>query len=213
MKITIIYDNTAYVEDLQPDWGFACVVEHDAHTILFDTGTNGAILLSNMEHLNIDPASIDEVFISHAHFDHIGGLSMFLNVNNDVKIYCPESLRGVRGAREVISVGSAPVQLHENIYSTGELEHIEQSLVVKTEKGVVLIVGCSHPKMSTILDAAKQFGKIHAIVGGMHGFSDFDLFEAVEHICPTHCTQYIKQIKSRYPDAYIRGGAGRVLEF
>ena len=213
MKITILYDNTAFRDDLFPDWGFSCLVQDDAgHTILFDTGTNGAILLSNMEKLCIDPASIDEIFISHAHFDHIGGLSMFLNINRDVKIYHPQSLRGVRRAAQVIEVDRNPMQIHENIFSTGELEQIEQSMAVKTLKGIVLVVGCSHPRMAGILEAANQFGKVYAIIGGMHGFCDFELFADMEYICPTHCTQYIQDLESLYPDAYIPGGAGQIIE-
>ena len=74
MKVTIIYDNTAFRKDLQSDWGFSALVEgEDIPKILFDTGANGDILLSNMEKLNINPALIDEVFISHAHADHTGG--------------------------------------------------------------------------------------------------------------------------------------------
>ena len=213
MKITILYDNTVINDDLVPDWGFSCLVQDDlGHTILFDTGTNGAILLSNMEKLSIDPASIDEIFISHAHFDHIGGLSMFLNINRDVNIYCPVSLRGVHGASEVIMVDSNPMQIHENIFSTGELEQVEQSMAIKTAKGIVLIVGCSHPSMAGILEAANQFGKVYAIIGGMHGFKDFELLKDMEYICPTHCTQYIQKIQSAYPDAYIPGGAGKIIE-
>jgi len=146
MKITIIYDNDVYKDGLQADWGFSCLVEiENTPTILFDTGTNGSILLSNMEKLNIDPTSIDEVFISHAHFDHVGGLSAFLNINSDVTIYVPPSLRGVRGVKEVVSV-SEPLKIHENVFSTGELDHIEQSMAVKIDKGIVVIVGCSHPQ-------------------------------------------------------------------
>jgi len=119
MKITIIYDNTAYREDLIADWGFSCLVKaENTPRILFDTGANGSILLSNMEKLRIDPASIDEVFISHPHFDHTGGLSAFLNMKRDVEVYVPVSLRGVRGAKEVISV-SEPLKIHENVFSTG----------------------------------------------------------------------------------------------
>ena len=211
MKITLIYDNEAYKEGLQADWGFSCLVEiENTPKILFDTGTNGAILLSNMEKLKIDPASIEDVVISHAHFDHVGGLSAFLNVNPDVKVYVPASLRGVRSEKGVISV-SGPLEIHKNVFSTGELDHMEQSMAVKTDDGIVLIVGCSHPRMAHILHAASQFGKVYAIVGGLHGFSEYDLFKDLKLICPTHCTQHKREIKSLYPDQYVEGGAGQVI--
>ncbi|MBA7654913.1 hypothetical protein ES703_62806 [subsurface metagenome] len=208
MKITIIYDNTAFRSDLQADWGFAALIEQkDTPKILFDTGGNGRILLSNMEKLEIDPASIDEVFISHSHFDHTGGLSEFLKISDKVKIYVPSSL----GLKNEI-VLKEPQKIHENVFSTGELEGIEQSMGVVTEKGIVLIVGCSHPEMKHILDAARQFGKIYGIVGGMHGFNEFELFRDLELICPTHCTQHKESSKKLYPQKYIEGGAGKVIE-
>ena len=213
MKITLIYDNDVYKEGLQADWGFSCLVEEEnTPTILFDTGTNGSILLSNMEKLHIDPTSIDEVFISHAHFDHVGGLSAFLNVNNDVTVYVPPSLRGVRGVKEVVSVNE-PLKIHENVFSTGELDNIEQSMAVKIDKGIVVIVGCSHPRMAHILKAASQFGQLYAIIGGLHGFNEYDLFKDLELICPTHCTQHKAEIKALYPEKYTDGGAGQIIVF
>ena len=211
MKVTIIYDNTVFREDLQPDWGFSCLVEvENTPEILFDTGSDGRILLSNMEKLKINTAAIEEVFISHSHYDHIGGLSEFLKVNNKAKFYIPPSFPGPRN-REVISLAE-PNKIHENVFSTGELDGIEQSLVVKIEKGVVLIVGCAHPKMSHILDAAQQFGKIYGIIGGLHGFSKFELLKDLELICPTHCTQHKAELKRLYPQKYTEGGVGRIIE-
>lgn len=208
MRITIIYDNTLANQDLQADWGFACLVEAENRPkILFDTGANGKILLSNMEKLKINPNSIEEVFISHPHFDHIGGLSDFLKINPVDKIYVPSSL-GVKS--EIIL--KQPQKIHKNIFSTGELEKIEQSMGIVTEKGIVLIVGCSHPYMGNILNVAKEFGKVYAIIGGMHGFSEFELFKDLKLICPTHCTQHKEELKKLYPQKYIEGGAGRIIE-
>jgi len=215
MQITILYDNDVYKKGLQADWGFSCLVEvphHGGTRILFDAGTNGSILLSNMEKLNIDPTTIDEVFISHAHFDHVGGLSAFLNVKSDVTIYVPPSLRGIWGVKAVVSV-SEPLKIHESVFSTGEIDHIEQSMAVKIDEGIVIIAGCSHPRMAHILKAASQFGNIHAIVGGLHGFSEFDLFKDLELICPAHCTQHKAEIKALYPKKYTDGGVGKIIVF
>ena len=210
MRITIVYDNTAFRKDLQADWGFSALVEAKERKILFDAGANGAILLSNMQKLGIDPKEIQAVFISHAHFDHVGGLSAFLNVNNEVKVWIPPSFRGLKNAREIVKV-ETPTRLYEGIYSTGELENIEQSLCVETGKGIVIIVGCSHPKMGHILQVASQFGRVYGVIGGMHGTGPESLKD-VDLICPTHCTQYKSEMKSLYPEKYLEGGAGRVIE-
>lgn len=210
MKTTIIYDNTAFRRDLQADWGFSALVETKGKRILFDTGGSGSILLSNMGKLGIVPKEIDEVFISHSHFDHTGGLSAFLDQNNEVKVWVPRSFRGVKNVKEVIEIENSR-KLYEGIYSTGELEGIEQSLCIETQKGIVIIAGCSHPRMERIIGAASQFGKVYGIIGGLHGNRPESL-KNLDLICATHCTQYKQEIKSLYPEKYIEGGAGKVIE-
>jgi len=66
-------------------------------------------------------------------------------------VSCPEP----PGASEVVRV-KEPFKIHENIFSCGELKSIEQSLMVKTQKGLAVIVGCSHPGVKNILKAASQ---------------------------------------------------------
>jgi len=210
MKTTIIYDNTVFRKDLRADWGFSALVEAKGKKHLFDTGGSGSILLSNMKKLKIIPKDIDEVFISHSHFDHTGGLSAFLDQNNEVRVWVPSSFRGVKNAKEVIEIENSR-KLYEGIYSTGQLDGIEQSLCIETQKGIVIVAGCSHPRMEDILAAASQFGRVYGIIGGLHGNRPESL-KSLDLICATHCTQYKKEIKSLYPGKYIEGGAGKVIE-
>lgn len=211
MKATILYDNTAFRKDLQADWGFSALIEHeDMPTTLFDTGGSGEILLHNMKRLQVDPASIEEVFISHAHFDHTGGLSALLSHNDHVTLWKPPSFRGVKRAKEVVTI-EGPTELHAGVYSTGELEGIEQSLCIKTARGIVVVAGCSHPRMDHILQTASRFGKVYGIIGGLHGTRAASL-QGLGLICATHCTQHKAEIADMYPEQYIEGGAGRVIE-
>ena len=209
MKITIIYDNKAWNKSLEADWGFSCLIEASGKTILFDTGAKGNILLGNMEKLGIDPEKVDEIFISHSHWDHVGGISDIL-IKNSVKVYIPDSYpdHGLTG--QWIRIKDA-LQIHENIFSTGELKGVEQSLVVKQNNNIVVIAGCSHPGVREILTAASQYGKVNTLIGGLHGFDEFDVIDNIEMICPVHCTQYIEKIKALYPEKYMEGGAGRVI--
>lgn len=210
MKVTIVYDNTSARDDLEADWGFSALVTAHGRRLLFDTGAKGSILLGNMEKLEIDPRSIEEILISHDHWDHTGGLSDILEIN-PVPVYIPKSASGPSGLSEVIRVDEA-VKIHEGIYSTGELEKIEQSLVVEVDGGVAVIVGCSHSGIGNIIRAAQRFGPVKALIGGYHGFDEFEAVEGIDLLVPTHCTQFKSELKSRYPGAYREGGAGRVFE-
>ncbi|KPJ65515.1 MAG: hypothetical protein AMJ43_10580 [Coxiella sp. DG_40] len=55
-----------------------------------------------------------------------------------------------------------------------------------------------------------RFGNIARVVGGMHRFSEFELFKDMELICPAHCTAHKIQIKTHFPGKCI--GSGKVIE-
>ena len=210
MKITILYDNDALDSRLAPDWGFAALIETAGRTILFDTGAKGQILLDNMSLLGICRESIGEIFISHDHWDHTGGLLKILE-QNPVRVYVPDTISEVVPARETIAL-TRPAEIHNQIFSTGTLKNIEQALCIRQDSKVAVIAGCAHPGVDTILAAASELGPVSALIGGLHGFSDFAAISALDLVCATHCTQHKHEIQSRFPDTAIAGGAGKIIE-
>jgi len=212
MKITIVYDNEARKVGLRQGHGFSALIEDVAMSpLLLDTGADGAVLLHNMRELNINPQQISIIVISHAHGDHTGGLSEVLGINRTAELYLPSSFKRAFPSRKV-TVVKHPVQIRENIFSTGELEEVEQSLALKTDKGIFVLTGCAHPGIENILAASAKFGELYGIAGGFHGFHNFEAFRGLSLICPCHCTTHKQEIRDLFKDRTLGCGAGLVIE-
>lgn len=79
MRLTCLVDNAVqFSSGFWGEHGLAYLVEAAGRRILFDTGQSGTVLAHNLKLLDIDPATIDAVAISHAHHDHTGGLPALL---------------------------------------------------------------------------------------------------------------------------------------
>lgn len=231
ISITVVYDNVIYDSTLTAEWGFGCVIQTEKDTVLFDTGSNGKVLLDNMRKLNIDPHSIHAVVISHNHWDHQGGLKDFLSVNSKVTVFIPSSSPADL-EHEILSKGAKAVrvdsfkQITNSIYSAGELKGNipEQSLVVRSPKGLVVITGCAHPGIVRIIEHVKPlfpYEPIYLAMGGFHLKSEsvqniekiVNTIQAygVQRVAPSHCTgeAAIEIFKQRFGKDFIGSGVGR----
>ena len=232
MTITVTFDNYPYREGLTTEWGFSAYITYKDHKVLFDTGLNGPILLSNLKKLGIDPGEIQHLVLSHEHSDHTGGLGSLLPKTSNLKVYLlpsfPTYLKTqIAQKAEVVEV--VPMYaIAERISTTGEISGYpnEQSLVIDTQDGLVVITGCSHPGVDKIvLTAKRQFKEdIYLVMGGFHlGGAPNSKIQAViqefkrigvKKVAPSHCTgdNAIALFRKAYGDDFIRIGAGAVIE-
>ena len=233
IQITIVYDNNPFDEKLERDWGFSCFIKGLEKSILFDTGTNGRILLSNMEKLGIRPEEIDLVFLSHDHRDHTGGLDALLKQNPKIEVWLPEFFSS--SFKNVIEKRGASVAEVDNFqkicrgaYSTGVIPGWikEQSLILDTDKGIILITGCAHPRITNIITKAKELLKkdIHMVFGGFHlgAFYKNEINEIIDHfwrsgvkkVGPGHCSgdEARRLFAKEYKDDFIEIGAGKEIK-
>jgi 7,8-dihydropterin-6-yl-methyl-4-(beta-D-ribofuranosyl)aminobenzene 5'-phosphate synthase len=75
LKITVLVTNLAgdpHAGD--GEWGYSALVEVDGRKILYDTGLSPDMALKNAKALNIDLSDVEDVVLSHNHYDHVGGL-------------------------------------------------------------------------------------------------------------------------------------------
>jgi 7,8-dihydropterin-6-yl-methyl-4-(beta-D-ribofuranosyl)aminobenzene 5'-phosphate synthase len=233
IHLTIVYDNNAYKESLQTDWGFSCFIQGLEKSILFDTGGKGNILLGNMEKLKISPMDIDLVFLSHYHRDHTGGLSTFLQFNPKIEVWLPKFFPQDFKEQVLAAVTSlVEVEGHQKIcdgaFTTGVIKGWikEQSLVLDTTQGLIVVTGCAHPRLINILPKVRDmFGEnIHLVLGGFHlaGFQTDEIQEVIDmlnalkiqKIGPCHCTgdKALRMFADEYAENFIKAGAGKEIQ-
>jgi 7,8-dihydropterin-6-yl-methyl-4-(beta-D-ribofuranosyl)aminobenzene 5'-phosphate synthase len=108
----------------------------------------------------------------------------------------------------------------------GTLELRELSLAIQTPEGVVLLVGCSHPGIETILQASRSLSDhVHLIFGGLHLVTSPDTAVTriaaalhddwrVDEIAPGHCTgePAFAALKRIFGPRYVYAGLGTVTE-
>jgi 7,8-dihydropterin-6-yl-methyl-4-(beta-D-ribofuranosyl)aminobenzene 5'-phosphate synthase len=229
--IKIYYDNTSVNKKVKPAWGFSALIKYKGRNILFDTGGNAKTLLSNMKAMGSDPKYIWQIMISHDHWDHTGGIKKVLHA--DQKVYLLRSFsRGLKD--QVKSAGAKVVEVNSfqeimpGLYTTGELGKSikEQSLVIDSEKGLIIVNGCSHPGIVEIVREAKGHFKkeIFLVLGGFHLYdlSDEKVKSIIKELrslgvkkmAPCHCTgeKAIALFQKEYGKDFIKVGAGSIVD-
>ncbi|MBN2247413.1 MAG: MBL fold metallo-hydrolase [Coriobacteriia bacterium] len=237
MRITIVSDNNGQNagspgpgQELETSWGFSCVVEVSGHRILFDTGSDGPMLVRNMRAVGVEPESIDMLVLSHEHWDHVGGIDELLASGARPTVYVPGSFSA--GLRERLARDVPVVEVTGRTAvgsfasTTGEMgtEIIEQGLAVETGDGVAVVTGCAHPGIVEMVRVAADGRPIALVVGGFHlkdaderaidqTISALDAL-GVRRVAPTHCTGELARVRfaAAFGDRYSGVGVGSILE-
>ncbi|MBV9392225.1 MAG: MBL fold metallo-hydrolase, partial [Verrucomicrobia bacterium] len=215
------------------EWGFSALVEVGGKRILFDTGGRPETVLNNARELGVDLSSVEDVILSHNHWDHVTGL---VTLRRELSKSNPNALcrahvgRGIFWERlippDARLIGRAgysitmtevkkgyealggtfvehqkPEELFAGVWLTGPVPrpfpeknwspgvHLrdpsgkivednipeDQSLVLDTNKGLVILTGCGHAGLINILTYARQIvrpaAQVYATLGGFHLFA------------------------------------------
>ena len=243
VKIVILVENTTYKEGIYAEHGLSIYIEKENSKLLFDTGQTD-LLLRNAEKLGIGLKDLDEIFLSHGHYDHTGGLPSLPAQGTAVyahpDIFLPRYVKRNDGKVSNIGMPFRKQDLEEYGYIfhlnkksdsfrdfifTGEIPRAndfestktnsykdskltvrdeiidDQSLFFQTDKGIVVLLGCSHSGIiNTLHHIQKQTGekKFYWIIGGTHlikageqrlGWTVDELKKIkFQYISPLHCT-------------------------
>lgn len=277
MKITTLIEDTKEENStLINEHGLSILIEIEGKNILFDTGKSGDFI-GNARKLNIDLTKIDYIVLSHAHYDHTGGIRSLLdNLNINAEIYVSEHFFKNSDKYHILSSNgdskyngidfdenyiinknlkinyiknncfplTSKVNIVTNFNRYCDFETINENLKVKinnetitddfkdevaltinTEKGLLVIVGCSHIGIINIITTIKNRNenKIYGIIGGTHlvEADDYRISKTLEYfknikvqlIGVSHCTgkKAIKHFKEN-ADNFFVNDTGKFLE-
>lgn len=270
MKATVLVDNNG-TDNLKGEWGLSILIEYKDKLFLLDTGSSD-LFNKNAKALNLDISKVDYGILSHAHYDHSKGLSVFFKENQNAKFYfregalenCYKKLSifqkyiGLKKGTtkkycDRIEYVSGDYELYDGVYliphktpglsKLGEREKMyckenhrfvidsfnhEQSLVFKTDRGLVIFNSCSHGGADNIIKEIEETfpgETIYAYIGGFHLFNKTDeeveafakrlTASNVSYICTGHCTRNhaLKILMDRLGDKVHALSVGKVMEF
>ena len=232
LKVTVL--STMLVGDVgdhgdrsgRGEWGFSALIETDGHRILLDTGAHPETVLQNARDLKIDLSDVNEVILTHNHWDHVRGL---MTLRREMMKKNPAAFSVVHVAKGIFYSRPSPkgedndmIAIRKEYEATGGkfIEHSEgadifpgawltgpvprkypernwsvsgkvqmpdglvednipedQSLVLNTTRGLVVVTGCGHAGIVNILTYADTHfhgQPVYGVVGGLHLFPASD---------------------------------------
>ena len=235
VKITYLYDNTEAVAGTLSSWGFAALIEAYGRRVLFDTGTGAEVLERNAAKLGADLGRLDALVLSHEHFDHTGGIAA-LGRRDGLPVYYPAGSNpnaDFIAALDRAGMKRIPVTEMTAILPRISVSHqmrgpmaAEIALLIDTDDGLGVIVGCAHPKPDVMLAQIKQqTGRpVLMLIGGFHlldysgeainrTIANFEE-QGVRYVGPTHCTggAATDAMRRSWGDRFVEGGVGTVVQ-
>lgn len=220
LKITVLVEDTCPKRPYCGEHGLSLLIEADQNKILFDTGFSGDVLIHNLSKLNIDLKQISAFVLSHNHNDHGGGLGYIADLIKDKPMYCASNFHQgeITNSQEIsqkipnIIFATKEKEIIPGIWVTKEEDSINSSkptkeinLVINLEnKGLVIIVGCSHHGLENIINNARKLFNseipMYGLIGGFHlkDNSPEEINQILDNlkkynfkiIAPNHCTGF-----------------------
>ena len=142
IKITCVVDNNAKENtELRSEHGLSFWIETEDGILIFDTGQTSAIFAFNLGLLGLKIQDATALALSHAHYDHTGGIETLLSQKENLKIYAHSDLFQPRysfregeyrsigiamtqeelSSRAELHLSDAPKEIFPNLWTTGEI--------------------------------------------------------------------------------------------
>ncbi len=244
LRIDVLMENTVahtHARTCRSEWGLSLLIHWKEDLILLDAGPTD-LFIQNAKNMDIDLTKITAVSLSHHHWDHADGLTDFipptqttLFAHPDLINKVPDELREILSQRYSLNLTDKEALICGELYFLGQIERRttfekgthkddpmteDSALALKTDRGCIVISGCSHSGIVNICMQAEQVTgqNLRGVIGGMHLFDDnretveetITWFENknMEFFYPMHCIDFptLKHMSDRFPVTVFHAG-------
>ncbi len=226
IKISILCENQvghSGAKTCRGEWGLSILAQYNGYSVLLDTGHTN-IYWENAMAMDIDLQDVDCIALSHAHWDHAGGLKYHQFDDRKKIVFHPDlpdkllekDKQRFNSDFELIPAKSS-LEMLPGFWFLGEIPRVtsfekgtykgvsmwdDSAIAISTDKGVVVISGCSHSGICNICEQAKKVTKqkLYAVIGGFHltendsvaveGTLDYFKRENPDYLYPMHCVDF-----------------------
>jgi len=231
MKVTVLTENSAGRSNNRvclAEWGLSLYLEIGDVRVLFDTGHKGTFA-QNAEVLGVDLDAADFIVLSHHHWDHTGGLGFYTFKAKKKLVTHPRVPESVLDEQSLdlaagfeLTTSKEPVEFSPGMFFLGEIPRLagfergryqddpmpdDTAIAIKTEKGTIVVTGCSHAGVANICEYAKKVTgqNLRGVMGGFHLFENDPVAidgavnyfrrEKPEFLYPMHCVDHVAMAK------------------
>ncbi|MFH1424991.1 MAG: MBL fold metallo-hydrolase [archaeon] len=249
MEIIVLTEDIAR-EGFLAEHGVSFLIKHNGKKLLFDTGQSD-VFIKNAEKMGVI-LDVDAITLSHGHYDHSRGLKYLAGkklkliahplafkeqIEEGQNIGTPMSKEEAQKAFNLIEAVE-PYNIFDEVLFLGEVpresgfeqneynELLDDSgVVIKTNKGLVVISGCAHSGIVNIIEHSKRVAgieKVYAVIGGFHlrktsqeqieKTIEYFKEERIEKIMPCHCNDAEAMTAFHNAFEFKKPCAGDVIE-
>lgn len=162
MKITTLVENSSKRGELSPQYGLSLLVETAQGTLVVDAGQDDTSY-TNFCTMGLDEKAIDALFVSHNHFDHIGGMQSYIDATapRNVPVYISSdsgiplvSKRFLR-RQEIVSKNELIEKNRERLVPVEDAVPVLPSVFACRVKAPDLAYSCKDKKLKMLNDMGR----------------------------------------------------------
>jgi len=274
IKITTLVENKLGENlALESAHGLSFLIENDDNVFLFDTAQHD-LVIKNAKELGCDLSQLDNVIISHNHYDHGGGLNSLISTYGPQNIVVHKDFfkekYGVKGIKKeylginynkkkllktesnILEIVDDITYLSDNVFIAAnfkrntnfekvnkrfyikeneemKIDYFEDEIAVgvETPKGLIILLGCSHPGVVNIISSIiekRENDNIYCILGGTHLveggeeriYKTLDYIKSldVDYLGFSHCTgkKAEKIFEQEMPNKFFHNNTGTTIQ-